>query len=464
MNKKPLFYFDEINVRIIVLDVLKNLWLAFLAAVIVCIGFFAYSRVYYQNTYKSEATFVISPRSNGSYVGFYSSLSMANEMAEVFKEVFSSDVLKRMIREDLENYDLPFTVSASVAKETNILIISAQSNSPENAHAVMQSVMKNYRRVSGYLFGGVVLDVLKKPHISVTPSNPLNEKRLLSLGITGAVMATVAMIVLISALRPTTKTLACAQRRMEEQPLGILRKEKLSRSLFKKQKRPLLISDASTSFRYKESILQIAHRIRHNMNEDGKKVLLVTSVAENEGKSTFSANLALALSKHGCRIAYVDVDLRKPAGYKIFSNYRQEDLFTCLKEGLPTSPNDLQKLHIITHNRPSVGSDKIIHSREFARLLSQLREKMDYVILDTSPYISTADTGLLLSQVDCCVMVMRQDWASYNVCHDVSNELRDEGTKYLGYVINQYQNYGVEQALDNHYDSYGHYGKSYSEE
>ena len=50
----------------------------------------------------TEATVDVSPWSNGSYVGFYSSLSTANEMAGVFHEVFASDVLKRLIQEDLQ--------------------------------------------------------------------------------------------------------------------------------------------------------------------------------------------------------------------------------------------------------------------------------------------------------------------------------------------------------------------------
>ena len=299
MEKKSLIYLDEIHLPIVVKDVIKNVWLAIMAAIIVCIGVFVYSNSSHQSLYKNEATFVVSPRSNGAYVGFYSSMSTANEMAGVFQEVFSSDVLKRLIKEDLENPNLSFVISASVAKGTNILTVSAQADSPETAHNVMKSVLKNYRVVSGYLFGSVVLDVLKNPQISVTPINPFQTKKYMIVGSCMAVIMMVAVIALLSVFRPTVKTIACAKRQMEESPLGVLKEEKRRLRFFLKRfKKAPLITDTSTSFQYSESVLRLAHKIRYQMQKDGKKVLLVTSVAENEGKYTVSSNPGLSSARN----------------------------------------------------------------------------------------------------------------------------------------------------------------------
>ena len=62
MEKKSLIYLDEIHLPIIVKDVIKNVWLAIMAAIIVCIGVFVYSNSSHQSLYKNEATFVVSPR------------------------------------------------------------------------------------------------------------------------------------------------------------------------------------------------------------------------------------------------------------------------------------------------------------------------------------------------------------------------------------------------------------------
>lgn len=459
MNKKSFFYLDELHIPILLMDILKNSWLAVLAAIVACIGVFTYGNMLHKPVYTTEATFVVSPRSNGSYVGFYSSLSATTEMAGVFGEVFSSDVLERIIREDLQKPDVGFTVTASVAEGTNILRVSAQSDSPEISHAVMQSVMKNYRRVSGYLFGSVVLDVLKKPQISVTPSNPFNSKRLMVLSVFLSVFLMVALISLLSVLRLTVKTLSCAKRRMEDSPLGVLPKEKEFYWFRKQAKKAHLITDMSTSFQYTESLLQLAHNVRHKMKKNGMKILLVTSVAENEGKSTVSANLALALAKHGHKTAYVDMDLRKPAVHKIFKSAPKEDLMACLERGWVDSFDDSKRLHIFANSHSCSGADKLLHSEKLVAFLDTLRDKMDFVILDSPPYTAVADTGMLLKYADCCVMVIRQDWAPFGVCKDVAEDLNESKADYLGYVVNHYLDDGTAQKFKEHYTKYGYYNK-----
>lgn len=463
MNDNDLFCVDELHLPIIFLDILKNAWLAILAAAVACIGVFTYATTMHQPVYTTDATFVVSPRSNSSYVGFYDSLSTANKMAGVFEEVFSSDMLARLIREDLGNSELSFSVNATVAEGTNILCVTVQSNSPETAHMVIQSVLRNYRRVSGYLFGNIVLDVLKKPQISVVPSNPYNMQHFMTIGAMLAVVLMLGLVALFSVMRPTVKTLSCAKRRLEDDLLGVLPKEKNSRLFRRQVKKAPLITDAGTSFRYTESLLQLAHRVRHEMQKNGKKILLVTSVAENEGKSTISANLALALSKHGHKVAHVDMDLRKPAVYKIFESFPKEDLMTCLQQDAPAFLDNHNRLHILSSSNPLPRPDKLLHSKKLAELIDTLREEKDFVILDSSPYTSTADTGMLLQYADCCLMVIRQDWAPFRICQDVAEDIGASNAEYLGYVINQYIDNDQGQDLLKPYGKYGYhrYNRSY---
>lgn len=59
------------------------------------------------------------------------------------------------------------------------------------------------------------------------------------------------------------------------------------------------------------------------MQRREQKVLIVTSVSENEGKSSVAANLALALAEKGRKVLLIDVDLKKPALYKVFEKQQE---------------------------------------------------------------------------------------------------------------------------------------------
>ena len=461
MDKKNVFFADEIHVRLVLSDVLKNAWLVVLAVLTVCIGIFAYQQTVHRPSYTCEATFSVSPKSTGAYMSFYTSMNTTAEMAEVFREVFTSDVLKRLIREDLGDKNLNFSVSSQVAEGTNILTVSVTADTAWQSHRVMRSLMEHYDEVSGYVFGSVVLDVIKQPRVPTSPSNPFSVRMKMVSGAALTAVLVLLAIVLLSILRPTVKTVKAAQRRLEDSPLGVLPWERRKvRKLFgKRQKRAPLITDADIGFYYTEAVVQTMHGIRHKMKKRGYKSVLVTSVAENEGKSTVSANLALALARHGHRVALVDLDLRRPSLMKILGSLFRYSVSDALQNGLPPLPQDQAGLFVFSADSATADSAKVLHSSALKRFLKELQEQVDYVVLDSAPYTAAADTGMLLDLADCCVMVVRQDWTPYRICHGIAEDLDKDRAEYLGYVFNCYRENSFLSAGTDHYEKYSYYGR-----
>ena len=416
-------------------------------------GVFCYNGLLRTPEYTSTVTFAVSPRTNGSYVGFYTSLRTASEMAEVFKEVFSSDVLKRMVKEDLGDPDLEVKVESTLEEGTNILKVSAKAEDPLMAHRIMDAVLRNYDQVSQYMFGNVVLDTIKSPHIPTEPSNPLNMK------LWCCVMAVLAMggmgagILFLSINRATVKTIEGAKQTMGEAPIGVLIQEKSALPGRKQKHKGLLINMTSVSFRYVEGMLRVAHKIRHRMKKEKKQVLLITSVAENEGKSTLAANLALAMVKHGSKVALVDMDLRRPAMHKLFSEAGpQLDLLEALEGNQEMDPE--AQLYVFTLQQSCTNAGQLLHDPKLGAFLEDLRKKVDFVILDSAPYMAVADTGILLRYADGCVMSLRQDWVPHKVLRAVSEELDQDRAQYMGYVFNYYVDDGTLRRQNKQYEKY----------
>ena len=449
MNKKKRNY--QLHWKLILRDLWRNAWLIILAGLIGVMTVFVYDGMVRTPEYTSTMTMAVSPRVNGSYVGFYSSLDTANEMAEVFQEVFSSDVLKRMVREDLNDPRLAINVSAEVEEGTNILRITSIASTPLASYEVINAVLDNYGEVSEYLFGNVVLDAIKSPHIPTEESNAVNMPVWCSRIAAAGMFLMAGFILLFSIMRSTVKTLDDAKYYLEEAPLGVLIHEK-SVKKGKRHQKGLLIWRSTVSFHYTEALLQVAHKIRHRLNKANQKVLLVTSVAENEGKSTVAANLAVAMSRHGKRVALVDLDLRRPAVHKLFSeqgNYM--DLRSIVEDGcLPPTDDNLLVFASSGASNPSA----LFHDSKFQTFMNTLRSEMDYVILDTPPYTAVADTGMMLQYADASMMVVRQDWAPYRVLRDVAKDLGEGRTDYIGYVLNHYVDNGALKRSHNSYKNY----------
>lgn len=441
----------QLHIPLIVQDLIRNIWLVILAGIIGVMGVVCYSKLLHKPEYTTTVTFAVSPRANGSYVGFYTSLRTASEMAEVFSEVFSSNMLERMVREDLTDPNIKFQIKASLTSGTNILEVSTKAGDPLTSYAVMESVLNNYGSVSEYLFGNVVLDTIKSPHIPTTPSNPVNVTHSGLWAAACAMFAMAGAIVLLSLTRSTLKTLDGAKCYMGEAPLAVLVKEKSAAAKRRKEK-GLLIWQATTSVRYTEAILQLAHKLFRRMQKESKKVLLITSVAENEGKSTLATNLAFALAKHGHRVALVDMDLRKPSLHKLFS---QTDLCLDLEPFLGQENWEYKpgSLFVFTTNNLKSNASQLLHDPQLDKFLQQLRQNMDVVILDSAPYTAVADTGILVKYADGCLMSMRQDWVPHKVLAGITNELSESNAEYMGYVLNHYMDDG---SLQRH-DKYQHY-------
>ena len=441
----------QMHIPLLLRDLLRNWLLILLAGLIGFMGVFIYAGLFHTPMYTSTVTFAVYPKSNGSYVGFYNSLHTANEMAQVFKEVFSSDVLKRMVQEDLGDPNVPVEVTAEVEIDTNILHLSVIGDDPIRTHQIMNSVLSRYDKVSDYLFGGVVLDTIKSPKVPTSPSNSINLKLWYGAMSVLSMCLMTGIIIWLSLNRETVKTLAGARQYMGQAPLGVLVHEK------HKQK-GLMISQTSVSFRFVEGMLQVAHKLRHRMVKEKKKILLVTSVAENEGKTTLSANLAMAMARHGSKVALVDADLRRPAQHKIFS-----EASPCLAHDLAMSewtvrqPQD--NLYVFSMPNGVQNAGKFLHGDTFREFLRELSERMDFVILDTAPYTAVADSSMLLKYVDGCILCIRQDWVPGDVLKAIAKELDESAAEYMGYVFNDYWDDGTMQSGNKKYEQYQYYGR-----
>jgi capsular exopolysaccharide synthesis family protein len=189
------------------------------------------------------------------------------------------------------------------------------------------------------------------------------------------------------------------------------------------------------------------------------RVILVVSPSPGEGKSTVAANLASVLAEHA-KACLVDADLRRPTLARVFGVANQSGLShvltgsASLDAALARIP-DRENLTIVPAGPIPPNPGELMASESMSHVIGSLRERFEYVVIDSPPFIPFADGRALLRLTDGIVLVGRCGKTTRQSIVRSLEILTELHASVLGVVLN-----GVDiRSPDYHYY---HYGYSYS--
>ena len=189
MNKKSI----TIEWHSIIKDVVRNIWIVVLAALMGLMGIFIASHSVYKPEYTSSAMLVVNV---GSSSGSYSNYSVSGEVANVLSNLFTESAMKNKAAEFAGRDSFNGRISASVVESTNFIEVSVSSDNPQNSYELLSAVLEVYPEITGSVFENAKLSVLRLPSMPQTPSNSISyeNKGLVVMGcVTVAFFAIVAL-------------------------------------------------------------------------------------------------------------------------------------------------------------------------------------------------------------------------------------------------------------------------------
>lgn len=189
------------------------------------------------------------------------------------------------------------------------------------------------------------------------------------------------------------------------------------------------------------------------------RTILLTSAGPGEGKSTVSANLAVAWAQAGQKVALVGCDLRKPVLHHMFSTSNAPGLTGHLT-GQVRLENAIRSTHIrnldILPSGPVPPNPaELLQSKAMANVIAELRERYEMVIFDGAPVIAVTDSAILASQVDGTVLVLRAHQVPKDVALHAKDLLEQANARILGVVLN-----GVRPQDQKNYHYYYYYDEA----
>ncbi|HEM2565310.1 TPA: tyrosine-protein kinase [Streptococcus suis] len=203
--------------------------------------------------------------------------------------------------------------------------------------------------------------------------------------------------------------------------------------------------------------------IRTNIQLSGAdiKVVGITSVQSNEGKSTTAASLALAYARSGYKTVLVDADIRNSVVSGFFKPMTKitglTDYLagtTDLSQGL--CDTDIPNLTAIESGKVSPNPTALLQSKNFENLLATLRRYYDCVIVDCPPLGLVIDAAIIAQKCDAMVLVAEAGNVKRSSLKKVKEQLEQTGTPFLGVILNKYD---VVTEKYGEYGNYGNYGK-----
>lgn len=468
MNNNKQNFIEQIDLLSIVKDILREWWVILILALSAALITNVWMNFTYEPKYSASSTFVVTAK--GMNTNIYQNLTSAKELATDFSNILDSNVLKKKVAESLGKSSFDATTSVNVLTETNLIELKVESDSAYDSYRIMNAILENYNTVSDYVISNVILELIKRPVIPMSVSNPLD----VNAAMKKAALITAAVVILglvvLSYLKDTVKNRGEVEEKVDTKLLGVVYHERKAKSLkdIKHAKRlSMLINNPLLSFRFVESSKMLATRVRSKMDKHGHKLLLVTSVIENEGKSTLAANIALSLVQENKKVLLIDCDFRKPAQHIIFEADDEYiiDLPKMLSGNIDL--NTLSKqykdtgLYTVFNKRVSNKLETLLEQGGLQKFLELARDEMDYIIMDTSPMSLIADTEELAHLADATVLVVRQDRVLAKDINDAVDILENTGTDLLGCIFNDNVSNSARVSSYSSYNNYYGYGYSH---
>jgi capsular exopolysaccharide synthesis family protein len=207
-----------------------------------------------------------------------------------------------------------------------------------------------------------------------------------------------------------------------------------------------------------EKFRLLAVRLRNLSQRRELKRVLITSALSDEGKSVVASNLACTLARYKhLRVLLVEGDLRRPKIRTDFGLPAMKGLSEWLRGDIPISDVIHQitptgfSLWLLPAGEPLTDPVELIQSGRLATLMDYLSESFDWIIIDSTPILPVAETGVWARLSHGVLFVVRESQTEKRLLQKALDALDSSGL--VGVVLNSSSN-------NEHKSYYTYYGNS----
>lgn len=171
------------------------------------------------------------------------------------------------------------------------------------------------------------------------------------------------------------------------------------------------------------------------------RTLVVTSAIPKEGKTTVSANLAIALAAAGENVVLIDCDMRRPTLHKLFGLENETGLSNVLNREIGMAQalreSGVKNLKVVTAGPAAFNSAELLGTERMLTIVKDLAGEYDTVIMDGPPLLAATDSAILSANLGGTLLVIDPARTDQRTLQAARDQLESVKAAVLGVVMNR---------------------------
>ena len=193
-----------------------------------------------------------------------------------------------------------------------------------------------------------------------------------------------------------------------------------------------------------EQMRKIATSIQYAAQLSGQPVVQMLGTTKNIGTSTLTANLAIILAQMNLKVILIDSDLRQGQLKDYFNIETTIGLSDYLNGtaalGSIITPTQQAKLDLISNGKEEINPVSLLSKPEMARLLEQLKDTYDFILVDGTAILDVSDSQILANLINTNILVTRYSYTSEQEIEMALESFKNSGHSIQGIILNMVRN------------------------
>ena len=377
-------------------------------------------KLYINENYRQEQL-TNTTNTNGIMIPTYIEFIKTREfLNEVIKETNSNIKYEQL---------LPNLLVTTITN-TNYINIQYTGVDSKNVEEVLSVIVDNFINKVNKFESDITVDVVDKVNVT-TIIESTNVAKIIILAAIGGLILGVGLAFVLECINRTYRTKGEMERDLEINAFGVIPKRKNNKNIS-------LINLTSNNIEREAYNSIIVKMIRLN-KEQSVKTFMVSSSLKGEGVTTVASNLALALSNVNSKVLLIDANFKYSDINNVFNISNKaglNDVITNNRKVEEVISNYSNSLDILLSGTKIENQFEAFEKYDINKLLLELKEKYDVVIIDTEAIQSSPVTQLLTTIVDGVIVVVGAEKVNKQSVKNTLSSIAELGGRIVGVILN----------------------------